>query len=166
MPDNEKQMQMLLQEAEKLQMKYELSKTVGPDYYEPGMMEYLDQYYGHYNQDTGELLLRFEAKGPRYEGRTRILEDVKHKQLLQVVRDKDNKYNSNNFSILTSENKDVGNMPAELCNAIAPLYDSGQLSILKAEVSYIEPVTKRSRYAKQAILFIELKCKINNEAIK
>ena len=160
MPVNEKQLQNLLEEIDKLQQKYELSKKVGRDYYEPGMMEYLDQYYGHYNQDTGELLLRFEAKGTRYEGRTRILEDVKQKQLLQILRDKDNKYNSNNFVILTIDNKDVGNMPAELCNAIAPLYDSGQLSILKAEVSYIEPVTKRSRYAKQAVLFIEMKCQL------
>ena len=160
MPVNEKQLQNLLEEIDKLQQKYELSKKVGQDYYEPGMMEYLDQYYGHYNQDTGELLLRFEAKGTRYEGRTRILEDVKQKQLLQILRDKDNKYNSNNFVILTIDNKDVGNMPAELCNAIAPLYDSGQLSILKAEVSYIEPVTKRSRYAKQAVLFIEMKCQL------
>ena len=69
-------------------------------------------------------------------------------------------YNSNNFILTTSENKDVGNMPAELCNAIAPLYDAGLLNIVGSKVSFVEPISKRSRYAKQAILFVEMEGKI------
>lgn len=37
-------------------------------YYEPGMMEYLEQNYGSYDEETGKILLRFEVKGTRYEG--------------------------------------------------------------------------------------------------
>lgn len=59
------------------------------------------------------------------------------------------------------EDKNVGNMPAELCNAIAPLYDTGVLIIKRASVSYVEPISKRNRHAKQAILFfIEMKAKM------
>ena len=52
-------------------------------------------------------------------------------------------------------------MPAELCNAIAPLYDNGNLHFLGASVSYVEPISKRSRHAKQAMLFVELRMKLN-----
>ncbi len=56
----------------------------------------------------------------------------------------------------TTDGKSLGNMPAELCNAIAPLYDIGYLTIDGAYVSYLEKIQDRSRYAKQGILFIEL----------
>jgi hypothetical protein len=62
--------------------------------------------------------------------------------------------------ILTSNGKNLGNMPAQLCNVIAPLYDSGNLIFNGAEVSFVEPISKRSRHAKQAVLFVELKMNI------
>ena len=62
--------------------------------------------------------------------------------------------------MLTAKGKNVGNMPAELCNAIAPLHDNGNLHFLGASVSYVEPISKRSRHAKQAVLFVELKMNI------
>ena len=46
-------------------------------------------------------------------------------------------------------------MPAELCNVIAPLFDSGELEIESARVSFVDPISKRSRHAKQAMLFVE-----------
>ena len=45
-----------------------------------------------------------------------------------------------------------------MCNAIAPLYDAGNLTFERAAVSYVEPISKRSRYARQGVLFVELKC--------
>ena len=39
----QEQKENLLREVEKLHQRYELSKTLEPDYFEPGMMEYLDQ---------------------------------------------------------------------------------------------------------------------------
>ena len=57
--------------------------------------------------------------------------------------------------------RNVGNMPAELCNVIAPLFDEGTLRIERAAVSFVEPISRRSRHAKQAILFVEMRCSID-----
>lgn len=147
----------LLKELEKLHKRKELSKAVGPDYFEPGMMEYLDQSEGLYDTSTGEILVRFEAKGTRYDGRTEQIEKVKVGDPIFIVREKENPFNANNFLLHTRRGQDVGNMPAELCNVMAPLFDSGRLSFVAASVSYVEPISKRSRHAKQAMLFVELK---------
>ena len=78
---------------------------------------------------------------------------------IQIVRDVGNPYNHNNFSLLNRKGKDVGNIPAELSNALAPLYDAGEIVFEKAQVSFVEPISKRSRYAKQAVLFEETEVK-------
>lgn len=150
----------LLTEIEKLHKRQELSKTVGPDYFEPGMMENLGQFDGEYTPETGTFILRFEAQGTRYEGRTEQIERVKRYDKVQIVRDQENSYNSNNFRILTTKGKDIGNMPADLCNALAPLYDEGCVEISKAQVNYVEPLSIRSRHAKKAVLFIQIAGKI------
>lgn len=143
-----------IREIENLHKRNELSKIVGLDYYEPGMMEYLEYFDGHFDQLTRCFDISFEVKGTRYEGRTEQIEKVKIGDEIQIVRDKENPYNANNFKILTLKNKDLGNLPATLCNAIAPLYDQGRLSFDEAKISYVEPISGRSRYAKQAILFV------------
>ena len=158
----EEQKDNLLRELEELHKRFERSKTVGEDYFEPGMMEYLEQSDGQYDSVTGEIYLRFEVKGTRYEGRTEQIEKVKLGDEIQIVRDPNNPYNANNFIILTAKGKNLGTMPAQLCNVIAPLYDSGNLVFLGAEVSFVEPISKRSRHAKQAMLFIELKAILND----
>ena len=152
----------LLGEVDKLKKRNELSNIVGPDYFEPGQMEYLDQSYGNYDESTGSIVIRFESKGTRYNGRTEQIEKVKLGDFIQITRDKENKFNSNNFLLLTKRGRDVGCMPADLCNAIAPLYDKGNLSFIEAKVSFVEPISKRSRHAKQAMLFVELKCILSN----
>lgn len=157
----QEQKENLLAEVEKLHHRQALSKTVGTDYFEPGMMEYLDQSEGQYEECTGQMLLRFEARGTRYEGRTERIEKVAVGDAIQVIRDRENPFNPNNFTLLTAKGKNIGNMPAELCNAIAPLYDEGKLHFLGASVSYVEPISKRSRHAKQAILFVELRMNLN-----
>lgn len=159
----EKMKENLLKEIEKLHKRNELSKSVGPDYFEPGMMEYLDQSEGIFNDATGDILLRFESKGTRYEGRSERIERVSKGDQIIIVRDAENPYNSNNFVLHTSRGQDVGNMPAELCNVIAPLYDDGKLSFEDAAVSFVEPISKRSRHARQAMLFVELKAKLRSE---
>lgn len=150
----------LLKELEKLHKRNELSLTVTPSYYEPGMMEYLDKSEGLYDESTGKIVMRFESKGTRYNGRTEQIEKVNIGDFIQVVREKENPFNSNNFVLMTERGQDVGNMPAELCNAIAPLYDKGDLIFDSATVSYVEPISKRSRHAKQAMLFVELVCRL------
>ena len=152
------QKEKLIFEIEKLHKRHELSGTVTPEYFEPGMMEYLDQSEGLYEPETGKITLRFEVKGTRYEGRTEYIETMKCGDKITVLRDKENVYNANNFTLVNKKGQNVGNMPAELCNAIAPLYDRGVLVIEKFFASFVEPITKRSRYAKQAVLFVEIHC--------
>lgn len=160
MSEIQEQIDEFLAEVNKLRDKYALSKTVGKDYYEPGMMEYLDKYYGSYDKTAGTFVLRFEARGTRYNGRTELIENVNIGDTLMIVRDKNNEYNSNNFVLIANRNKDVGNMPAELCNVIAPLYDKGVILFTNASVSFVEPISKRSRHAKQAVLFVELNARL------
>ena len=150
------QKEKLLNEIGKLHHRYELSKTVGPDYYEPGMMEYLDQYDGRFDEETGQITLRFEVKGTRYEGRIEQIEKIEAGDKVLLIRESENTHNPNNFAVHTVKDNDIGNMPAELCNALAPIYDEGSLIITESRVSYVEPISKRSRFAKQAILFVEL----------
>lgn len=154
------QLNALLAETEKLHKRQLLSKTVRPDWYEPGMMEYLSESDGSFDPKTGILHLRFEARGTRYEGRTEQIESVNVGDSLAIVRDPGNPYNGNNFRILTAKGHDVGNMPAELCNVIAPPYDEKTLSFESASVSFVEPISKRSRHSKQAVLFVDLHCRI------
>ena len=155
------QLDRLLQEAGKLHHRLELAGQIGPDWFEPGMMEYLDQSDGSYDPLSGALLLRFEARGTRYDGRTEQIEKVHVGDEIQIVRDPENPFNPNNFTMLTAKGRNVGNMPAELCNAIAPPYDEGNLIFLSSSVSYVEPISKRSRHAKQAVLFVELHCRVS-----
>ena len=150
----------LLKEIQKLHERHELADTVGADYFEPGMMEYLAQSDGSYDAATGRLLLRFESRGTRYEGRTEQIEKVRLGDAVRIVRDKENSFNHNNFLLLTEKSRDIGCMPAELCNAIAPLYDEGSLVFDRASVSFVEPISKRNRHAKQAILFVELSARV------
>lgn len=152
------QKQSFLKEIEKLHNRNVLSQEIGEDYFEPGMMEFLEQSDGIYEEATGRVTIRFEAKGTRYDGRTEQIEKVKRGDEIQVLREESNPFNSNNYMLLTKKGKNVGNMPAELCNVIAPLHDCGNLIFEHAEVSFVEPISKRSRYAKQAILFVELVC--------
>lgn len=153
----QEQKENLLTEIEKLHQRHERAESVGEDYFEPGMMEYLEQSDGVFDEDSGEVLVRFEVKGTRYEGRTEQIEKVSAGDTVQIARDRENPYNSNNFMILTLKGKNLGNMPAQLCNVIAPLYDTGNLVLVRSAVSFAEPISRRSRHAKQAVLFVELR---------
>lgn len=148
--------QDLLTEINKLAHKFELSSTVSDDYFEPGMMENLDQYYGSYDENSKTIILKTEVRGLRYEGRTPRLEKLAVDDTIVIIREENNIYNSNNFMVNTVDGKSLGNMPAELCNVIAPLYDMGYLTIDDTTVSYLEKIQDRSRYAKQGVLFIKI----------
>ena len=156
----EERKELLLTEMAKLHARHELSKDMGPDFFEPGMMEYPEQSDGSWDESTGELILRFESKGTRYDGRTEQIEKVKAGDVIRITRDPENAFNPNNFLLFTEKGKDVGNMPAELCNAVAPLFDAGNLVIESASASFVDPISKRSRHAKQAILFVEMHAKL------
>lgn len=136
--------------------KYKLSSSVDETYFEPGMMENLDQYRGMYDAASNCLLLRFDAKGLRYDNRTTNLENINAGDDLRIVRETNNPYNANNFLIQSVEQASLGNLPADLCNALAPLYDAGYAVIVRSKATHIEKIRERSRYAKQGVLFVEL----------
>ena len=94
----EEQKNKFYQMLDELHNKNCLSKTVGEDYFEPGKMEYLEQWDASYDKDNGEIMLRFEAKGTRYDGRSEQIEKVKSGDVIQVVREKTNLYNPNNYT--------------------------------------------------------------------
>lgn len=146
----------LLAEVSRHDEKYQLSKTVGPDYYEPGMMENLDQYLGEYDEVRGIIKLRTEVKGLRYDNRTQRLDFLSVGDSVKIVRDESNLYNTNNFAVQTENGESLGSLSAELCNAIAPLFDMGYAVIEYSIVSYLEKIRQRSRYAKQGVLFLEI----------
>lgn len=136
--------------------KLELSREVGPDHYDPGMMENLEQYKGVYDEAIKQIVIRCELKGLRYDNRTASLEVMAVGDDVSVVRDASNMFNSNNFSVSSVSGASLGYLPAELCNALAPLYDAGCASIISSVITYIEKIGQRSRYAKQGVLFVEL----------
>lgn len=140
--------------------KLELSREVGPDHYDPGMMENLEQYKGVYDEAIKQIVIRCELKGLRYDNRTASLEVMAVGDDVSVVRDASNMFNSNNFSVSSVSGASLGYLPAELCNALAPLYDAGCASIISSVITYIEKIGQRRRYAKQGVLFVELIIKL------
>lgn len=162
----QEQRNLLRQEVEQLHRRHELAASVEPDWFEPGMMEYLDQSDADCNEAAGTLMLRFEVRGTRYEGRTEEIERIRAGETVCVVRDPENAYNPNNFTLETAKGRSLGNMPASLCNALAPLYDNGELVFEKAAVSFALPLSKRSRHAKQAVLFARLDARLRCETFE
>ena len=150
----------LLSELEKLNKKKELGQALPEDWFEPGMMENLDQYEGSYDAKEGRIVLKTEVKGLRYENRTPRLDRLNVGDPVIVLRDPNNQYNPNNFTITNEFGENLGNLPAELCNALAPLVDSGTAEISDAKVSYLEKILERSRYAKQGVLFLQIEIRL------
>ncbi len=146
----------LLNAVSRLQEKKELAENIGPDYYDPGNMENLDQYLGEYDEATNTITLRTESKGLRYEERTPRLDYLSVGDSVQLIREPSNPFNENNIMILSEQGESLGSLSAELCNVIAPLMDLGYAAIKSASVSYIERIRDRSRYAKQGVLFVEV----------
>ncbi len=50
----------------------------------------------------------------------------------------------------------MGNFPASICNALVPSYDAGEVNVTESFVSFVDPISKRSRYARQGIMFVEI----------
>ncbi len=149
--------QAFLSYVEEQHRKNLLSETTDPFDYDPGKTELLAQYDGSHDPMTGAVTLRTEIKGLRYENRSRHLETVAVGDVLDLRRDIQNIYNSNNFELFTPDGKTLGSLPAELCNLLAPLYDAGIAVIRSVHASYIEQLMERSRYVKQGVLFAELR---------
>ena len=134
------QLAALLKEMEKLHRKKLLSMNLPENYFEPGEMEYLDQYDAVFFDGDSTWSISFEVKGTQYEGRTEEIERVHVGDPVIVLRDKDNLYNPNNFRIMSNKKR-----------------DEGRLQLTLANVSFVEPISARNRYARKAVLFITVK---------
>ena len=152
----------LLEAVAGLQEKKELAAAVGPDWYEPGRMENLEQYLGKYDESSGVITLRTDSKGLRYDERTPRLDYLAVGDPVRLVREPDNPFNANNIRFLSEDGEDLGTPSAALCNVIAPLWDAGALSVRSARVSYIERIRDRSRYARQGVLFVEIRMELKS----
>ncbi len=164
---NSAQKAQLLREIDNLHQMHESAGDSMPDSFEPDTMRFLKEETDAYFEDgTGKIFMSFEVQGTRYEGRTENIERIKLGDTVRIIRDEHNSFNHNNFAFHDDKGYDLGNMPAALCNAMAPLYDEGVLKIEGAVVSYVEPILQRSRYAKKAILFVKLEARLAQNAMK
>ena len=152
----------LLDAVAGLQEKKELAASVGPDWYEPGMMENLEQYLGVYDEKSHTVTLRTDSKGLRYDERTPRLDYLSVGDPIRLVREPDNSFNANNIRFLSEDGEDLGTPSAALCNVIAPLWDSGELTVISAQVSYLERIRDRSHYARQGVLFVEIRMELKS----
>ena len=80
---------------------HELADSVPHYYFEPGMMEYLDQSDGMYDEHTGILKLKFESKGTRYGDRTEQIETLSAGDPVKMERDPENEFNSNTLFFIS-----------------------------------------------------------------
>lgn len=155
--DNIQQTQAKLVEyADRLKSYKALSANKPDDFFAPDISEYIDKYDGAYNADKTRFSLCFEVKGTRYEERTYNIEHINQGDPLIIERDSGNAYNTNNFVVLNNRHENIGVLPAELCNILAPLYDVGSLKIVAASVGYVDHILERSRYATKSVVFCGL----------
>ena len=118
MTDKLLEKEKLLSEVRRHDEKLQLSKTIGPDYYEPGMMENPERYLGEFDEELGIIKLRTDVKGLRYENRTQKLDELRAGDAVRIARDGANAFNPNNFAVLTEKGESLGSLSAELCNAL------------------------------------------------
>ena len=159
------ELQALLDYADELHQKHLLSESTDPFAYDPGKTEHLDQYDGVFEPESKTLTIFTEVMGLRYEDRSRHLEKLAVSDSIVLRRDSGNPYNSNNFELFRNDGKTLGTLPRELCNRLAPLYDTNAIRIIKVQASYIEQFNDRSRYVKQGVLFVQIELHILHSAI-
>ena len=158
--NKDEMIEKLLLELEKLEQKRRLGAALPEDWFEPGQMENLEQYAGIFDESEGQIFLKTEVKGLRYEDRTPRRDRLSVGDSVRILRDPENPYNPNNFTVENDFGENLGNLPAELCNALAPLVDAGYAEISEAGISYLERIRDRSRYAKQGILFVHIELRL------
>lgn len=156
MSETARLLEPFFQEIERHNRNRRHGEEMPADYYEPGDMEYMDRYFGSYDDQSHIAVMRTEVKGLRYEGRTVRLEKLSVGDVVFIERDPENPYNANNFLVRNETGENLGNLSALLCNALAPAVDAGLASIIGAKVSYLEHIGDRSRYARQGVLFLEV----------
>lgn len=107
-----------------------------------------------FNERTNLAEISIEVVGTQYEGRSGRIENISVGDSVNLVREPENKYNTNNISVQNTVGQSLGNLPADLANVLSPLLDGAEAKIKQAKVSFVEPLSKRSARAKKAILYV------------
>lgn len=107
-----------------------------------------------FNERTNLAEICIEVVGTQYEGRSGRIENISVGDSVNLVREPQNEYNTNNISVQNKAGQSLGNLPADLANVLSPLLDAGEAKIEQAKASFVEPLSKRSARAKKAILYV------------
>ena len=135
---------------------YNLGKNFSEDLYSLETRDKVNMPFYTYNQSSNKMILLVEVQGTQYEGRNSRIENVKINDSVIIKREPNNKYNNLNLAVENNNNESLGNLSADVCNALSPLLDKNILIIDSSKVIYVEPLSKRSPRCKKALLTIKL----------
>ena len=117
-------------------------------------------YKKSYDQATGILMFETEVTGTAYEGRSERIESIKEGKNVKLKRDPDNLYDKNALGVYNIKGESLGNMPVDIAAILSPLIDGKLVKIESAKASYVEPLSKRGKRARKAILHVEVHIKL------
>lgn len=107
--------------------------------------------------DPVEWEKQFDLVGTGYEGRPAAHESLKVGEMVNLVRNPDNIYDSNAIEVFNSAGNSLGHIPGHFAASWAPRLDAGTMEILSAEVTNVVPLSQRSARAKNPLTSILLK---------
>lgn len=108
-----------------------------------------------YNQRIRTADICIKAVGTKYEGRPERISKMKVNDSVNIVREPDNQYNSNNLSVRNQKGESLANLPEELGNALSPVIDAGDAEITNAKIELLE--FKRNTYSMYIALSVKFK---------
>lgn len=106
------------------------------------------------NENANQSLFKTELVGTQYEGRNERIEKVKIGDKVKLIREPDNKYDSNAIDVHNDEGT-LGHIPSDVAYNLAQILDNGHKYV--AEVSNVVPLSQRSKKCKSSIIEIEIK---------
>lgn len=118
-----------------------------------------------YDDKTNTAKIKTEVVGTMYEGRSQRIENISFGDSVKLVRDPDNEYDSNCISVQNLSGESLGNIETFLASNLSTYLDRGDIELCDITVSYVEPLSKRSKHAKKALLEISFLIKFKNMPI-
>lgn len=144
----------LLSLVEMLQSQHELATMYPEGTLAPGVGDV--NTYASYDEAKKTVVLSTEVQGTAYEGRSDRIENILKDDVVKVERNPSKEYDLNALEVKNSRGESLGNLGSDVAAVLSPLIDREIATIENAKVSYVEPLSKRSKKAKKAILYIEL----------
>ena len=98
-----------------------------------------------------------QLTGTQYEGRIARIENVSVGDMVTLLREPENEFDSNAIDVRNSEGS-LGHLEAGACEILAPLLDKG-IATYSAYVCSVTPLSKRSKRYKTALIEIHIDIK-------